>query len=216
MRSTKSPSTCCRPPIGIYLLIMLMRFILQLSLADFYNPICQFLVRATNPLVLPVRRDPAGTRALRSRLPAARRAPAAAGVSSPCCSCTACRLPGVSLLLAWSVVGVLGLLVKIYFFALLGMIILSWIAPGSANPAAYLLYQITEPVMAPFRRVLPPMGGLDFSPILVFILINVVQIALRNFAAGLGLHPALVMGSERTAAAMASESVGLVTPQRAL
>jgi YggT family protein len=92
------------------------------------------------------------------------------------------------------VVGVLGLLVKIYFFALLAMIILSWIAPGSGNPAVYLLYQITEPVMAPVRRVLPPMGGLDFSPILVFILINVVQIALRNFASGLGLHPALVMG----------------------
>jgi YggT family protein len=100
----------------------------------------------------------------------------------------------VSLLLAWSVVAVLGLLVKIYFFALLGMIILSWIAPGTSNPAAYLMHQITEPVMAPFRRIIPPMGGLDFSPIVLFILINVLQIALRNFAAGLGLHPALVMG----------------------
>jgi YggT family protein len=103
-------------------------------------------------------------------------------------------LPSLSLLLAWSVIAVIGLLVKIYFFALLGMIILSWIAPGSSNPAAYLMYQITEPVMAPFRRMLPSMGGLDFSPILLFILINIVQIVLRNFAAGLGLHPALVMG----------------------
>jgi YggT family protein len=150
-------------------------------------------VRATNPVVLPVRRV----------LPARGRFDPASlliAVLLQVLAIVAVLLlhgltpPGVSLLLAWSVVGVLGLLVKIYFFALLAMIILSWIAPGSGNPAVYLLYQITEPVMAPVRRVLPPMGGLDFSPILVFILINVVQIALRNFASGLGLHPALVMG----------------------
>jgi YggT family protein len=88
----------------------------------------------------------------------------------------------------------LGLLVNIYFFALLAMIILSWVAAGSRHPAIYLLYQITEPVMAPFRKVLPPMGGLDLSPILVFVLINIIQIALRHLAQAVGLHPALVMG----------------------
>jgi YggT family protein len=103
-------------------------------------------------------------------------------------------LPNILLLLAWSALGVVSLLVNIYFFALLAMIILSWIAPGSRNPAVFLLFQITEPVMAPFRKVLPAMGGMDFSPILVFILINVIQIALRHLAAGIGLHPALVIG----------------------
>ncbi|MDP5053618.1 MAG: YggT family protein [Congregibacter sp.] len=179
--------------LGIYLLIMLMRFILQLSLADFYNPICQFLVRATNPMVVPMRR----------LIPARGRLDFASlllAVVIQLLSIIAILLlnrvglPPVSLLLAWSVVGVLGLLVKIYFFALLGMIILSWIAPGTSNPAAYLMFQITEPVMAPFRRMLPSMGGMDFSPILVFIIINIVQIALRNFASGLGLPPVLVMG----------------------
>lgn len=179
--------------IGIYLLIMLMRFILQLSLADFYNPICQFLVRATNPLVVPLRRvipargrfDPASLLlAIVIQLLGIVALLWLNGIS----------LPAISLLLAWSVVSVIGLLVKIYFFALLGMIILSWIAPGTSNPAAYLMYQITEPVMAPFRSILPAMGGMDFSPILLFILINIIQIFLRNFAAGLGLHPALVMG----------------------
>lgn len=179
--------------IGIYLLIMLLRFLLQLVLADFYNPVSQFLVRATNPLVLPLRR----------LLPARKRFDPASlllaillqllGIAATL-GLYGMSLPGISLLLAWSVVGVAGLLVKIYFFALLAMIILSWVAPGSANPAVFLMYQITEPVMAPVRRILPPMGGLDFSPILVFVLINVVQILLRNLAAGLGLHPALVMG----------------------
>jgi YggT family protein len=179
--------------VSLYLLIMLMRFVLQLSLADFYNPICQFLVRATNPLVVPLRRlIPA-----RGRLDPASLLMAIViqllGIISMLWM-NGLSLPSLSLLLAWSVIAVIGLLVKIYFFALLGMIILSWIAPGSSNPAAYLMYQITEPVMAPFRRMLPSMGGLDFSPILLFILINIVQIVLRNFAAGLGLHPALVMG----------------------
>lgn len=178
---------------GIYLLIMLLRFILQLVLADFYNPISQFLVRATNPLVLPLRRV----------LPARGRFDPASLILAILIQwlgiiallwMSGAALPAISLMLAWSVVGVLGLLVKIYFFALLGMIILSWIAPGASNPAVYLMYQITEPLMAPFRSVLPAMGGLDFSPILVFILINIVQIALRNVAEGLGLYPALVMG----------------------
>lgn len=91
-------------------------------------------------------------------------------------------------------VGALGLLVKIYFYALLATIILSWISPGGSNPAAYLLHQITEPVMAPVRSLLPPMGGLDFSPIVVFILINIIEIALRNIAQSIGLFPALVIG----------------------
>ncbi|MFT4767233.1 MAG: YggT family protein [Glaciecola sp.] len=179
--------------LGLYLLIMLMRFILQLSLADFYNPICQFLVRATNPIVIPARRlIPA-----RGRLDFASLLLAVViqllGIVAMLLL-NGVGLPPIGLLLAWSVIGVIGLLVKIYFFALLGMIILSWIAPGTSNPAAYLMFQITEPAMAPFRRMLPSMGGMDFSPILVFIIINIVQIALRNFAAGLGLHPALVMG----------------------
>ena len=64
----------------------------------------------------------------------------------------------------------------------------------SAHPALLLLHQITEPILAPARKLIPPMGGLDLSPILVFVLINVIQIALRHMAAGIGLHPALVMG----------------------
>ncbi|MEM6301161.1 MAG: YggT family protein [Pseudomonadota bacterium] len=179
--------------VGLYLLIMILRFILQLAMADFYNPISQFLVKATNPLVLPARRI----------LPARGRFDTASLVLAILIQLLGIILlltmygyspPSVSLLLAWSVVGVCALIVRIYFFALLGMIILSWVAPGTSNPAAYLLYQITEPVMAPFRRILPAMGGMDFSPILVFVLINILNIILRDLAGGLRLPAALVMG----------------------
>ncbi|MDP4788772.1 MAG: YggT family protein, partial [Haliea sp.] len=102
--------------------------------------------------------------------------------------------PGVLRLFVWSLLGVAGLVVNIYFFALLAMIILSWVAPGSRHPALLLLFQLTEPVMAPVRRLLPNMGGIDFSPILLFILINVIQIALGHMAAAARLPSALVIG----------------------
>jgi YggT family protein len=179
--------------LTVYLVAMLLRFLLQVVRADFYNPISQFLVKITNPLVLPLRRVVPGFAgidmaslllALLLQL----------GAIVALLLINGLGMPNILLLLVWSALGVIGLLVNIYFFALLGMIILSWVAPGSNQPAIYLLHQITEPVMAPFRKALPAMGGMDFSPILLFILINIIQIALRHMAAGVGLHPALVIG----------------------
>jgi YggT family protein len=179
--------------LSLYLVAMLLRFLLQLVRADFYNPISQFLVKVTNPLVIPLRRVIPGLGGLDLASLLLAVLLQLAGIVL-LLLINGIGLPGVFTLLVWSLLGVLGLLVNIYFFALLGMIILSWVAAGSRHPAIYLLYQITEPVMAPFRKVLPAMGGLDFSPILVFILINIIQIALRHMAQAAGLHPALVLG----------------------
>mgnify|MGYP003125761519 CR=1 FL=1 len=179
--------------LTLYMMAMLLRFLLQLVRADFYNPICQFLVKVTNPLVLPLRRLVPGVAGLDLASLLLTLVLQALGIIV-LMVLYGLGLPNPALLLLWSVLGLLGLLVNIYFFALLAMIILSWVAPGSRHPAVFLLFQITEPVMAPFRKLLPPMGGMDFSPILVFILINVLQIALRHLAAGVALHPALVIG----------------------
>lgn len=179
--------------ITLYMLAMLLRFLLQLVRADFYNPISQFLIKITNPLVLPVRRVVPGFGGLDFASLLLTVVLQLLGILALLWLLGA-GLPPVSALLLWSALGVVGLLVNIYFFALLATIILSWIAPGNPNPAIMLLHQITEPVMAPMRKVLPPMGGLDFSPILVFILINIIQIVLRNLAQGVGLPSALVIG----------------------
>ncbi len=179
--------------LSLLLLAVLLRFLLQLVRADFYNPISQFIVKVTNPFLAPLRRI----------------IPVLWGVDmatvlllvllqmlgiAAILLLSDYSLPNVLLLLVWAVLGVAGLLVNFYFFAILAMIILSWVAPGSRNPVVYLLYQLTEPVMAPFRRLLPAMGGLDLSPIFVFIGINIVQIILRHTALAVGLHPALVIG----------------------
>ena len=179
--------------LSLYLVAMLLRFLLQLVKADFYNPICLFLVKVTNPLVIPLRKVVPGLAGLDLASLLLALLLQLAGIVL-LLLINGLSLPNVALLLVWSLLGVIGLLVNIYFFALLAMIILSWVAAGSNNPAIYLLHQITEPVMAPFRKLLPAMGGMDFSPILVFILINVLQIALRHMATGVGLHPALVIG----------------------
>ena len=179
--------------LSLYMVAMLLRFLLQLVRADFYNPISQFLVKVTNPLVIPLRKIIPGIGGLDlASLLLALLLQVLAIVALMLLN--GLGMPNPLFLVVWSVLGIVGLLVNIYFFALLAMIILSWIAGGSSNPAVALLYQITEPVMAPFRKLLPPMGGLDFSPILLFILINVLQIALRHLAVGVGLHPALVIG----------------------
>ena len=161
--------------------------------ADFYNPISQFLAKVTNPIILPLRKIiPSYASLDLSSLLVALLLQLAGIVTVLFLNGIA--IPAIPQLLVWSALGIIGLLVNIYFFALLAMIILSWIAPSSKNAAVFLLYQITEPVMAPLRKIIPSMGGLDFSPILVFIVINVIQIALRHIANSAGLYPGLVFG----------------------
>jgi YggT family protein len=177
--------------LSLYLVAMLLRFLLQLVRADFYNPISQFLVKITNPLVIPLRRLVPAFAGLDTASLLLAFLLQMAGIAALVFIKFGAFVP-IGLLLAGGLLGVVALLVNIYFFALLAMIILSWVAAGSRHPAIFLLYQITEPVMAPFRKALPPMGGIDFSPILVFILINIIQIALRHMAAAanvLGLAP---------------------------
>jgi YggT family protein len=175
--------------LSLLLFAVLLRLLLQQSRADFYNPVSQFVVKVTSPMLTPLRKVAPGIWGpllllLLVQMVSIASILALGGFS----------LPNPALLALWAFIGLLGLLVNFYFFALLAMIILSWIAPGSGNPAVQLLYQLTEPVMAPFRRLLPAMGGLDLSPIFVFITINIVQIFLRHAAASVGLHPALVIG----------------------
>mgnify|MGYP003507859807 FL=1 len=91
-------------------------------------------------------------------------------------------------LLVWSLIGVTSLFIKVFFFAMIISIILSWVAPGSANPGAQLANQICEPLLAPFRKILPDMGGLDISPIFAFIALNLIDmLVIGNLAAMSGL-----------------------------
>jgi YggT family protein len=68
---------------------------------------------------------------------------------------------------------------QFYFFAVLLHVVLSWIAPGARSPAATILDRLCEPLLGPLRRIVPPIGGLDFTPIFVLIGLQALQILLR-------------------------------------
>ena len=177
----------------IYLLAVLLRLLLQLTRADFYNPVSQFLVKFTNPTLKPMRRVIPGMFGIdMSSIVLALLLQIAA--TSLLLLINGLGFVNPILLLVWAILGCLAMLANIYFFAILVSIILSWVAPGSYNPLVLLLHQLTEPVLTPFRKLLPSMGGLDLSPIFVFIVINVMQIILKHLGAGVGLHPSLVIG----------------------
>ena len=179
--------------LTLLLFAALLRFLLQAVRADFYNPICQFLVKATNPMILPLRKVFPSVGGLDTASLVLLILVQIIGMAAMLLLLGA-GWPNPLQILIWALVAIAALLVQFYFFALLGMIIVSWVAPGSQHPLVTLLHQVTEPIMAPVRRVIPPMGGLDFSPIAVFILISILQIVLRNVAYSVGLHPALAIG----------------------
>jgi YggT family protein len=171
-----------------YLTIVLLRFLLQLARADFYNPISQFVVKATNPPL----------RVLRKVIPGWGAVDGACLVLAILIQCLAFMLILMALnqgfpainpltLLTWSAITVLGLIVKIYFWSVIAVVVVSWIAPGSQHPAIQLIAQITEPVMRPVRNVMPSMGGLDLSPIVVFLILNIISVMINHMAAAAGL-----------------------------
>src|SRR5690554_4608166 len=178
---------------SLYLLIVLLRFILQLVRADFYNPLSQFIVRATQPLLKPLRRvipGFAGVDVASLILALVIQAVLLAIIIS----LRGYALPPVLQLLAWSLVGVTALFLKIFFFALIISVILSWVAPHSHNPAAILVFQLCEPLLAPIRRFLPSMGGLDLSPIFAFIALNLLDmLVVTNLAMATGMPRGLTL-----------------------
>lgn len=177
---------------SLYLLIVLLRFILQLVRADFYNPLSQFTVKATQPLLKPLRRF----------------IPSIAGLDTASLVLAVLvqlllmvvtlslmafnPISVIPQLLVWSLIGVTSLFFKVFFFALIVSVILSWVAPGSHNPGAQLVNQLCEPLLAPFRKLLPNLGGLDLSPIFAFIALNLVdRFVIGNLAAMTGM-PAML------------------------
>jgi YggT family protein len=177
--------------VSLYLTIVLLRFVLQLVKANFYNPLCQFAVRATQPLLKPIRRlipSILGLDTSSLLLAIVIQALLMAFVLMM----TYGTILGVPQLLIWSLIGILSLLLKIFWVAMIVMVIVSWVAPGSHNPAAELAYQISEPVLAPFRRIIPNLGGLDISPIFAFLLIQVLQsYAMPSLASSVGMPEVL-------------------------
>ena len=176
---------------GFFIFMVLLRFLLQAVRADFYNPISQFIVKVTNPILVPARKLIPGFGGYDF---------AAIGIllvlellaMTLSLLIMGWPLPIANMLL-WAALGTVGLFLKLYFWGLLITVIVSWIAPNNYNPALELLKQIIEPVMKPIRNLMPDMGGIDISPIIMFLLINVFEIMLISMARQTGA-PGFIIG----------------------
>ncbi|MDS4041175.1 MAG: YggT family protein [Candidatus Competibacter sp.] len=163
---------------GFYILAVMLRFLLQCVRADFYNPLVQFLVRITNPPLLPLRRIVPGYRGL--DLASVILAFVLQGIEVLLVTLLLGRPAGVGGLLLLTVAELLKLLINIYLWGVVIQAVLSWINPDPYHPAARVLAQLTAPVLRPARRVLPPISGVDLSPMLVVVALIFISLLLQD------------------------------------
>jgi YggT family protein len=162
----------------LYLLLLLLRFWLPWLRADFRNPIAQGILRFTSPLIVPLRRF----------LPSVGRLDTATVlvafvvqyVTVLALLAIVRRSADTAEVALVSIIELATLSLNLFFFAVLIRIVLSWVAPGNYNPITALLTTLSEPVLRPFRRLIPSIGGLDISPIFAIVLLQAVVIMLQS------------------------------------
>jgi YggT family protein len=163
--------------VTLAVIAYLLRLLMPLARADFRNPIGAAVLKATDPLVLPLRR----------LLPPVRRFDLASLAALLLVQFTGTTLLGLAAgggfgLLTVLIRGLYQLLhttLQFYTFAVLLYALMSWVAPGTYSPAGQILGRLCEPLLAPVRRLVPPLGGLDLSALLVLIALQALQILLR-------------------------------------
>ncbi len=161
---------------GLYAAAVLLRFLLQVIHADFYNPVSQFIVKITSPLLNPLRRIvPASGKLDMASLVLAWLVKAVEVFLVLLISMGGFKPLGA---LLWAIPELVDLTISIFTWAIIIQVILSWVAPGNYNPAASLIDQLVEPLMAPARRLIPPIGGLDLSPMVVIIGLMLLRMLL--------------------------------------
>ncbi len=161
---------------GLYITLVAIRFLLQWARADFYNPISQFVVKLTSPVLRP----------LRQVIPGYAGMDLAALVLAWFLKSIELGLLVLVLglnaslfgALGWAVPAVVELFLNIFLFAILIRVILSWVNPDPYNPAVSLLTRITDPIMRPAQRLIQPIGGIDLSPMAVMIGLILLEMLL--------------------------------------
>jgi YggT family protein len=160
----------------LYVAAILLRLLLQWVRADFYNPLSQFLVKVTNPVLVPARRI----------IPSIGKLDTASVVvmlllelaQLVVINLLAQSAYGFQFLLLFAFQKLLVTLLVTYFVLIIARVLVSWIAAQSRHPLIPLIYQLTEPVLRPISRLLPPIGGIDLSPLVVLIALRFLLLLL--------------------------------------
>lgn len=173
---------------SLYILLVMLRFLLQLVRADFYNPLSQFIVKLTNPLLRPLRR----------LIPGWREVDIASLILMLLLQMLAVSLVFVltgrnitaSTLVIVALAQLVDLTFNVFIFAILIQALLSWINPGTYNPVSAVLFSLTQPVLQPVRRLIPPISGFDLSPLVAIVGLQVLRMLVMPlfgiFAGGAG------------------------------
>jgi YggT family protein len=164
---------------NLYLMVVILRLWLQYVRADFYNPFSQFVVKATQPVIAPLRRViPAlGKFDTATFVLALMVAVAKIGLISVLFSNGAFN--PVAVLIIGSIT-LLKEFLSLVFWMLILRAILSWVSQGG-NPFELVIAQLTEPLLAPIRKIIPPFGGLDLSVLIAIIALQFIQLLLQDF-----------------------------------
>ncbi len=170
-------------------MVMLLRIWMQWARCDFYNPLAQFVVKATQPVVGPLRRiipsmGPIDTASLLMAF-------VLSLIKSMVLFMVITFQPIIWIAALLILIKTIGLLI---FWVLLVMALMSWISRGR-SPVEYVLIQLTEPLLSPIRRMLPAMGGIDFSPMVLVLLLYVLNMGMMELLQSTGnmLLPGLWM-----------------------
>ncbi|MCK5192135.1 MAG: YggT family protein [Methylococcales bacterium] len=158
---------------SLYILAIVLRFLLQWTRADFYNPISQFLVKITHPPLKQLRRFiPSVGKIDTSSL-------VLALVLQMMVDFSILALKGMMISIAALIIlsfsQLVSMLINVFVFAVFARAILSWFDPGNYNSASSLLHSLTEPLLNMCRKVIPDLGGIDLSPLVALVFLQVAK-----------------------------------------
>jgi len=161
----------------LYFIIVLLRLLFQYFRVDFYNPFSQFILKVTNPILMPLQRIIPKSRKIDLStllLLIAIKALELFLISLLSIG----TIPSIGGLILWPIGEILSQTINVFCLAILMTVILSWVAPKNHTPISSLLIQITEPLLSPARKLMPATIGIDFSPLLVLIALKFLDILL--------------------------------------
>ena len=171
---------------GAAILLVVLRVLLQWVRANFYNPVCQFIYKATNPVLMPLRKIVPAWRNL--DIAGVVLAWLATALKLVLLYATVGQTLGIAGLAVLALAHLLDFVLLVYIVLILMRVVISFVAADSYHPVVPLVIQLTEPVMRPFRRRLPAIGGIDFSPMVVLLVITLARVLIASPLLDIGLE----------------------------
>jgi len=161
---------------SLYILAVVLRFLLQWSGADYYNPIAQFLVKATHPPLRFLRRFvPAIGKIDTSSIVLALSLQMLTDFSIILLKGLAISIGALTIL---SITQLISLLINVFIFAVFARALMSWMNPGTFSAASAILYSLTEPLLNTCRKFIPDLGGADLSPLVVLLFLQLAKMVI--------------------------------------